>query len=418
MSILNTILGVPTAFAQVVNTGEIATETEGQLTQLVAYIIGQIPLWITAFIVVVITFIVAKMAKSAVENKMAAEGFEEENKEVAVLASRSANTIVLVVGITVALKIAGIDLTAIIAAGAFGVGFALQDIIMNFIAGVMILSSGHYHIGDVIKVGSTLGKIQEIQTRATIIKAFDGTKIVVPNASLFKNEVTNFTANPFRRIELASGVNYGEDLQKTMEVVLKAASETPGVLVEPKTKMAFYEWGPYSINFKVKAWVESRSNWIKTRNNMLMNIDAALKNAGIPIPFPIQTIELNDEEKKVQQMINEPPEAKTAPPTMQAAPVAVEPTPTNKPPNPEHVDAPTWLKKSAVDADKPTAPAVEEKAPEQPAATAPEDQKPIPGITPASQAPQAVEPQPAPAEQAPTPSTAAPTEQPPQQPQQ
>ncbi|MEZ4086793.1 MAG: mechanosensitive ion channel [Candidatus Gracilibacteria bacterium] len=174
MEIFNYIFGISTALAQNVNAGEIASETEGQLTQLVGYIIGQIPLWITAFIVLIITFVMARIAKSAVENKMAAEGFEEENKEVAILASRSANAGVLIVGITIALKIAGIDLTAIIAAGAFGVGFALQDIIMNFIAGVMILSSRHYSIGDSIKVGGIVGKIVEIQTRATILQAFDG----------------------------------------------------------------------------------------------------------------------------------------------------------------------------------------------------------------------------------------------------
>lgn len=396
MSMLNTILGIQAAAAQAVNANEIASETEGQLTQLVAYVIGQIPLWITAFIVVVLTFIVARMAKSAVENKMAAEGFEEENKEVAVLASRSANTIVLIVGITIALKIAGIDLTAIIAAGAFGVGFALQDIIMNFIAGVMILSSGHYHIGDVIKVGSTMGKIQEIQTRATIIKAFNGTKIVVPNAQLFKNEVTNFTANPFRRFDLSAGVNYGEDLKRTMEVVMKAASETPGVLASPKPSMAYYEWGPYSINFKVKAWVERGTSWIKVRDQLLKNIDTALKNAGISIPYPIQTIEVTDEEKQLEKLeARKTPQAEQAPTTLEPVPATVATKPTL--PSTETVSAPTWLKKSAEEADKPTPQPAPQEAQSQPEPQQPEPQpapaaqqqapteepKPIPGITPA-----------------------------------
>lgn len=379
MSILNIILGAPTALAQGVNAGEIASETEGQLTQLVAYVIGQIPLWITAFIVVVLTFVVARIVKSAVENKMASEGIEEEHKEVAILASRTANAGVLIVGITVALKIAGIDLTAIIAAGAFGVGFALQDIIMNFIAGVMILSSRHYSIGDVIKVGGTMGKIVEIQTRATILKAFDGTKIVVPNADLFKNQVTSFTSNPFRRVELINGVNYGEDLKRSAEIVLNAVKETPGVLAEPKPSIVFYEWGDYSINFKVRAWVESRGGggWLKKRHQMLLNINTAMDKAGINIPYPIQTIELTDAEKEEQKLMeeferrnketDEKKETQSQQPPLQPAPVAVDanvPTQEQASQNP-----PNWMQQAA------------EKGPQ------PEAPKPIAGIKPVEPAP-------------------------------
>ncbi|MBU0667927.1 mechanosensitive ion channel family protein, partial [Patescibacteria group bacterium] len=305
MNILNSLLAIPTALAQNINAGEIASQTEGQLTQLVTYIIGKVPLWITAFIVVVLTFIVARMVKAGVENKMATEGIEEEHKEVAILAARTANAGVLIIGITVALKIAGIDLTTIIAAGAFGVGFALQDIIMNFIAGIMILSSRHYTIGDIIKVDGKIGKIVEIQTRATILKAFDGTKIVVPNSILFKNQVTSLTSNPFRRIELINGVNYGEDLKRSAEIVLNAVKATRKVLAEPKPSIVFYEWGDYSINFKVRFWVESRSGWLKTRHQVLLNIDKAMDDAGINIPYPIQTIEVTDAEKEEQKLLEE-----------------------------------------------------------------------------------------------------------------
>jgi len=387
MNILNTVLGIPNVLAQGVNAGEIANETEGQLTQLVAFIINQIPLWITAFIIMVLTFVVARMVKSAVENKMATQGFEEENKEVAILASRTANAAVLTIGITVALKIAGIDLTAIIAAAAFGVGFALRDIIMNFIAGVMLLSSRHYTIGDVIKVKGTMGKIVEIQTRATILKAFDGTKIIVPNAELFKNEVISFTSNPFRKVKLINGVNYGEDLQRTMEVVMEAVRNTKGVLAEPKPKMAFTEWGPYSINYKVSAWVESRGGWVKIRTAMILNITKALEEAGIEIPYPIQTIEISDEEKKAEKLITEKGEKKNALTQLKPAPVAVKSGPL---PSPENIDAPMWLKKASQDTalpEKQEAAAEPEPKPEPKKEEVAVGAKPIPGIKPVEEQP-------------------------------
>ena len=390
MEIFNHIFGISTALAQNVNAGEIASETEGQLTQLVGYIIGQIPLWITAFIVLVITFVVARIAKSAVENKMAVEGFEEENKEVAILASRSANAGVLIVGITIALKIAGIDLTAIIAAGAFGVGFALQDIIMNFIAGVMILSSRHYSIGDSIKIGGIVGKIVEIQTRATILRAFDGTKIIVPNADLFKNKVISLTSNPFRRIKLEMGVNYGEDLRKTMEVVMKAVESTEGVLAQPKPAMRYTGFGQYSVNFGVKAWVESRGGWIKIRHRMLLNINKALHEAGISIPYPIQTLHVSQEEVEEEKVVMESGEESTPEPAQQLepAPVTVEPPTPSKPISTEDINAQTWLKKSEPQSEPQPAPVEQPQQVPSPEVSPQPEQKPIAGITPVQPVPE------------------------------
>src|SRR5690606_7033699 len=157
-------------------------------------------------------------------------------------------------------------------------------------------SSRHYSIGDSIKVGGKMGKIVEIQTRATVLRAFDGTKIIVPNADLFKNQVTSLTSNPFRRFKVKMSINHGEDLRKTMEVVLKAVEETEGVLAQPKPSMRYTEFGQYSINFSVKAWVESRAGWIKIRHRVILNISKALREAGIAIPYPIQTIKVSRQE--------------------------------------------------------------------------------------------------------------------------
>jgi small conductance mechanosensitive channel len=321
------LLTIPIAFAQKTNAAEdVASGTQDQITGLVTFIVGQIPLWITAFIVLVASFVLARFVKSAVENKMTQEGFEEEHKEIQIVAGRTANAVVLLVGITVALKIAGLDLTPIIAAGAFGIGFALQDLIMNFLAGVMILSARHYSIGDIIKINGTMGKIIEIQTRATVLKAFDGTKIVVPNAELFKNQVTSLTSNPFRRIQLINGVGYGSDLRKTYQVVMEAVKNTPGVLAMPKPSLFFYEWGDYSINFKINAWVDTKGGWVKIRNQLIMNIGDALDRAGIEIPYPIQTIYMGKEEAGEESAIKEAMQAISQMETVQGSPFAVPPT--------------------------------------------------------------------------------------------
>lgn len=321
------LLTIPVAFAQKASAAEdVATGTQDQITGLVTFIVGQIPLWITAFIVLVASFVLARVVKGAVENKMTQEGFEEEHKEIQIVAGRTANAAVLLIGITVALKIAGLDLTPIIAAGAFGIGFALQDLIMNFLAGVMILSARHYSIGDIIKVNGTMGKIIEIQTRATVLKAFDGTKIIVPNAELFKNQVTSLTSNPFRRIQLINGVAYGSDLKKTYQVVMEAVKNTPGVLAMPRPSMFFYEWGDSSINFKVNSWVDTKGGWVKIRNQLIMNIGDALDRAGIEIPYPIQTILMGKEDNGEESAVKEAMQSKVETQSVQGSPFTVPPT--------------------------------------------------------------------------------------------
>lgn len=389
--IINIIFKIPAAYAQVATAGEVASETQGQITQLVGTVISRIPLWITALFVIILTFVIARIVKSSVENRMAKEGFEEEHKELSIVAGRSANAIVLIIGITAGLKIAGIDLTTIIAAGAFGIGFALKDLIMNFIAGVMILTARHYAIGDIIKVKGILGRIEEIQSRATVVKNFDGTKVVIPNAELFKNPVTSFTSNPFRRAEIIVGVEYGSDLKKTLEACLKAASESKNVLVEPKPSAGIFEFGPSSINVKVKAWVESSKGVIKTKSSMIQNIKKELDAVGINIPFPIQTIVFDEdmkrereegekisEEEEVDQLIEEEASRPVEQQAENEPEAEVQEAELQEEKKPSQEAPPQWLEKAAEE----TAPAIEEQ-PQQP------QQEAQPEVQPSSQQPPA-----------------------------
>jgi small-conductance mechanosensitive channel len=305
--LLNIILKVNTAYAQGV--GNVATETEEELTGILDFIIVKIPSFIGAFIVFVIFFFIAKAIKSIVENRMA-ERFEE-HKEVQILAARTASTTTVIIGATIALNIAGIDLTVIIAAAGFGIGFALKDIIINFLAGVMILAQKQFTIGDFIKIDNTIGKITEIQARATILKALDGTRVVVPNSELFTKQVISYTSNPFRRIEIPVGVEYDTDLVYAVKMCYKALSMTTGVLVEPKPVVLVKEFSDSSINLLVRAWVESRGGWLSVKSDLTINIKKMFDKAGINIPFPIRTVvmdkdqeeEKEEREKKMHRMM-------------------------------------------------------------------------------------------------------------------
>jgi hypothetical protein len=134
----------------------------------------------------------------------------------------------------------------------------------------------------------------EIQTRATIIKAFDGTKVIVPNAQLFKNVVVSKTSNPFRKLSFVMGVGYGSDLKQVMNLTLDIIKSIPHVLASPKPSVIFYEWGDYSINFRINVWIDSKGGrMVKVKNHLIMELTKAYDQVGFNVPYPIQTIQLD-----------------------------------------------------------------------------------------------------------------------------
>ena len=321
--------------------GQVAGETAGELTKLIAVVLTKIPLWIAAVIVIVMGVLFAKMARKIIENKLAEKGIDEEHQEVQILGGRLAYSLVMVMGVTVGLKIAGIDLTTIIAAVAFGIGFALKDLIMNFLAGIMILVSRHFTIGDFIKVGSTIGKVVEIQARVTVLQAIDGTKVIVPNADLFKKQVTSFTSNPMRRIELKVGVDYRNNLENAMKIALKTTKDTKGIQLEPKPAVLVDTFADSGVVIKIRAWVDSKGGWVKIKSRLIQGIKQDFDAHGVRIPWPIRTV-VNDSDLKLEEKILEDQEQEqSTPEPVPAAPATpIQPAPTQPVTAPQEVDDP------------------------------------------------------------------------------
>lgn len=301
-------------------------ETISKIAWLYDLVTGKIPLWIAAVVIFFIFILVAKIVRKIVEAKLA-DSVDEDHEEVQILGGRIAYATVMTLGATMSLKIAGIDLTTILAAVAFGIGFALKDLIMNFLAGIFILISRHFSIGDFIKVGSTLGKIVEIQTRNTILQAIDGTKVIVPNANLFTKEVISFTSNPFRRIEVLVGVDYRQNLENVVKVCTKAIKSTKGVLIEPKPAVVVDKFGESSIDLKLRAWVESRSAWLKIKSNLVINVKKEFDAYGITIPWPIRTVAYDKDQEIVEKIMEEEEAKEHYESTLEAEPVVTNETP-------------------------------------------------------------------------------------------
>ncbi|OGJ47051.1 hypothetical protein A2344_03580 [Candidatus Peregrinibacteria bacterium RIFOXYB12_FULL_41_12] len=284
MNLLHFLVPVANAVSLTDKSSETASQSEEAVTSFLAYVWDRLDNWIAAIVLVIFSVYFAKVIRKLVVNKIT-EKMGDEHEDVLILVGRATFAGVLAIGVTAGLKVGGIDLTALIAAVGFGIGFALQDIIMNFIAGVLILASRQFTIGDFIEVDGTLGKVKEIQSRATILQAVDGTKIIVPNADLFTNKVTSFTTNPYRRIEIVYGIDYRADISKAMNIMLAVVKSDVKVLKKPVPSVVLDEFGDSSINFKVRFWVESKSKWVQLKSDMHKALKDALEKAGIDMPF-------------------------------------------------------------------------------------------------------------------------------------
>jgi small-conductance mechanosensitive channel len=293
MNILHLVVPIANAASALTDkSSETATASSDAVTSFLAYMWDRLDNWIAAIILVVFSVYFAKTIRKLVVNKVT-EKMGDEHEDVLVLIGRATYASVLAVGTTIALKIGGIDLTAFMAAIGFGVGFALQDIIMNFIAGVLILASRQFTIGDFIEVNGTLGKVKEIQARATILQAVDGTKIIVPNADLFTNKVTSFTSNPYRRIEIVYSIDYRSDVVKAMNIMLAIVRGNPAILKKPAPSVMLGEFGASSIDFKIRFWVETKSKWFKLKSSIQLELKDALEGAGIEMPFTTYNLVLD-----------------------------------------------------------------------------------------------------------------------------
>jgi small-conductance mechanosensitive channel len=197
---------------------------------------------------------------------------------------------VLLIGFLVALTALGFDLDRItILLGAFGVGigFGLQTIVNNFVSGLILLFERPVKVGDWVEVAGVEGTVQRIGIRASTVRTFDGADVIVPNGQLLSERVVNWTlSDRRRRVAIRVGVAYGSDLPRVVAVLQGIAGSQSGVCAYPKPVVAFVGFGESSIDFELRVWIDDADLLVETRSGLGLSMEAALREAGIEIPFP------------------------------------------------------------------------------------------------------------------------------------
>ena len=197
---------------------------------------------------------------------------------------------IIIIAVIAVLNIVGWDWSQIqwlVAALTVGLGFGLQEIVANFVSGLVILFERPVRVGDTVTVGQLSGTVSRIRIRATTITDWDRKEIIVPNKSFITEQVINWTlTDPITRIVIPVGVSYGSDVSEVHRVMEDTLPKVPLVLDEPAPKVYFSGFGDSSLDFKLHVYLRQLSDRMPLVHEVHNAIFKALRENGIEIPFP------------------------------------------------------------------------------------------------------------------------------------
>ena len=207
----------------------------------------------------------------------------------------STQYLLLLAGFSLAAGAAGVDLSKVgFLAGALGVGigFGLQNIVSNFISGLILIFERPIQVGDTVDVSGTVGSVRHIGIRASTIRTLEGAEVIVPNADLISKPLVNWTlSDPHRRFDVVVGVAYGSPLEVTAQALLAAAGRTRGVLRAPSPEAFFQTFGASSLDWALRVWVGIDES-ARVLSSLKRAVSEELERAGIEVPFPQQEIRI------------------------------------------------------------------------------------------------------------------------------
>jgi small-conductance mechanosensitive channel len=245
------------------------------------------------------TWLLARLFRKIVVEKLLGRTHMDPGVRYAI--GRVTGYLVWVLGLIVALQPLGINATTLAVFGGaigVGIGFGLQDIAKNFIAGLILLIERPIKVGDRIEIGNLVGDVSEIRARATLVRTNDDIYLIVPNARFITDTVTNWSyRTPKVRFHFPVSVSYGSQPREVEQALLEAAAKNERVLKEPAPTVLFLAFGESSLDFELACWtavmLHRRS---ALRSEMNFALHEALAARGIELPFPQRDIHIRSAE--------------------------------------------------------------------------------------------------------------------------
>lgn len=246
-----------------------------------------IPLFGFSLLILLVSWLVARRVSRTSRHYL-------QNREVNVLlrnvASRIVGVLVFLIGLYLVLQVAGltnIALTVLGGTGLLGIilGIAFQDITENFLASIFLSVQNPFSIGDLVEINEVLGYVQRMTTRTTILMTLAGNHVQIPNATVYKSIIHNYTSNPNLRIDFTVGIGYDDSITLAQETIRRMLEEHPAVLSEPEQLVLVDSLGSATVNLQIYFWIDgTKHSWMKVKSSVIRLAKRAIEDAGISMP--------------------------------------------------------------------------------------------------------------------------------------
>lgn len=261
------------------------------LSDLYAEVVGALPLVAVALVLVGLGLVVARWAARGTQRAL---GRTRAAPMAVSLVGRLVRLFLIIAAILLALAVAGVPIgPALAGLGVAGIAVALamQSILENFIAGLILLARKPFRGGDQIATNDLEGTVEEIDLRVTRLRSYDGEILLIPNIEVFRSPITNFTRTGARRMHLLVGVDYRDDHDAAREVIRAAVAGVEGVHESPPPEVWLTELGDSSVDFELVYWTDpQRTPSRRVQDRVLADVKRAIADAGMTIPWPIRTL--------------------------------------------------------------------------------------------------------------------------------
>ena len=278
--------------------------------EIVVGFLERIPYFVASLIVIVIFWLLSIVFKKVVYKLL---GSRSRHQNLVKVFQRVGGALIVFIGLIIAMVIAVPGFTPAKLIGALGIGsvaigFAFKDIFQNLLSGILLLLSEPFRIGDQIVSGEYEGTVEDIKIRATTIRTYDGRQVVIPNSDLYTSALTVNTAYKQRRLQLAVGIGYADDIVEAKSVIMKALDRADSVSKQASPTIIAVNLGDSTIDLVVRWFIDdgNQANKVTSIDQVLIEVKTALDKAGIDMPFPVRTIDLSDPSvKAIVSKINE-----------------------------------------------------------------------------------------------------------------
>lgn len=276
---------------EVRSAGDLLDVLTEALTQMAAGFVAWLPLLLLALVVLVVALTASRYAVRGVERGMRRGRVDPTAQR---LVSMLLNVALVIASVLMALSVAGISVGAALAGlglAGLALAFALQSILENFVAGLLILIRKPFRRGDQVISGAFEGTVDDIDLRVTRLIDYDGELVLIPNATVFTEPLINLTRRGKRRTRVTIGIDYRDDHDAAGAILREAAAAVEGVLSDPAPEALVTELGESSVDFEVRYWTLPDIGSVRsTQDRVLRACKGAVEAAGMTIPWPIRTL--------------------------------------------------------------------------------------------------------------------------------